>query len=540
MFLRLFRFSCGLAGIVLPSASSAALFHDHPWLPPANYYASAQGLAGTQLDSSLNTIIRGHTVISYANLPLVFRVTDVDPENPNNLILLYSGQSMPASMLGAAGPSVWNREHVWPRSWGVGDNGADYSDAHHIYPCNAQVNSTRSNLNFDWTDPTDVRTIAMAPGSTFNSRSFEPRDEDKGRSARAILYMATRYDGTENNTVNLRVGNRPNQSQFTFGWLEALLAWNRMFPPDDYELRRNHQLFDGVVVDGRFFRQGNRNPFADFPELADAIYLNNTAVTFGNWRWRHFTIQQLWNAEISGDLADPDGDGIPNLIELAINGDPFVPTEVQPMTWTVGEDGGILISHPFLRQAELSGLSYSVEVSSDPWIEDSWTTLEIADAVEDIEVLTDFVAVSSISLPAGSVISGEHLRLRVDRAFPITQEGVAVWDPTLAAANGSIFAYDLLDTSGWRFADWFGWSWDKEFPWVYSVEHSWNWVVADSPLSVWQWDPVLGWYWFTRDSYPVLYRHDSSAWYWFDTTTATPERSFFSFTSASFVLESEF
>jgi hypothetical protein len=42
------------------------------------------------------------------------------------------------------------------------------------------------------------------------------------------------------------------------------------------------------------------------------------------WNQQHFTSNQLANDSISGDLADPDKDGLCNLLEYAFNTDPWV------------------------------------------------------------------------------------------------------------------------------------------------------------------------------------------------------------------------
>lgn len=44
--------------------------------------------------------------------------------------------------LGIASQGVsigWNREHVWPKSYGVGYSGPDFSDLHHLFPADWNV-----------------------------------------------------------------------------------------------------------------------------------------------------------------------------------------------------------------------------------------------------------------------------------------------------------------------------------------------------------------------------------------------------------------
>jgi hypothetical protein len=43
----------------------------------------------------------------------------------------------------------WNREHLWPRSYGIGDGGPDFTDLHNLRPCDVATNGSRGNRWFD-------------------------------------------------------------------------------------------------------------------------------------------------------------------------------------------------------------------------------------------------------------------------------------------------------------------------------------------------------------------------------------------------------
>ena len=164
--------------------------------PPTGYYDLAEGLTGAALKQALHEIIDDHIVISYSRTDEFMRVIDEDPQNSANVGLIYSNFSMSKGALGSSGASVWNREHLWPRSYGIDSSGPDNSDMHNLYPCNASVNSSRSNKYYDETTlPSTVNTVS--PENTFDSNSWEPADSDKGIVARAVLYMAARYEGDE-------------------------------------------------------------------------------------------------------------------------------------------------------------------------------------------------------------------------------------------------------------------------------------------------------------------------------------------------------
>ena len=74
------------------------------------------------------------------------KVIDADPANPDNVLGIYSRRSMPDSLSGDS--DGWNREHSWPKSCGVGYEGPDFSDLHHLFPADWSVNSARGNKDF--------------------------------------------------------------------------------------------------------------------------------------------------------------------------------------------------------------------------------------------------------------------------------------------------------------------------------------------------------------------------------------------------------
>jgi endonuclease I len=117
---------------------------------PSGYYDGTQGLYGDDLKTSLHNIIDDHIEFSYNDLrDFILINTDEDPNNSNNVILLYTGRSQAKNTFGG-GANDWNREHVWAKSHGgFGNNPPAGTDAHHIRPTDASVNSSRGNLDFD-------------------------------------------------------------------------------------------------------------------------------------------------------------------------------------------------------------------------------------------------------------------------------------------------------------------------------------------------------------------------------------------------------
>lgn len=224
------------------------------------YYASAEGKTGAALKTALHNIIKNQSKVNYDGVWNALKVTDQDPANPNNVILVYSGRSQSKSTNGG-GVNDWNREHVWAKSHGdFGTATGPGTDLHHLRPEDVTVNSTRGNKDFDL----GGGPVSEAPGSLTDADSFEPRNAVKGDVARMLLYMAVRYEGGDG-FANLEMNDKVNNgSAPLFGRISLLKQWNLQDPPDAFEQRRNQVIYDTY--------QHNRNPFIDHPEWVNSIW----------------------------------------------------------------------------------------------------------------------------------------------------------------------------------------------------------------------------------------------------------------------------
>lgn len=237
------------------------------------YYQTAFNQSGDALKFELNQVIRNHTEFSYTSGSTdvwdILKVTDRDTANPDNVVLIYSGRSVDGEQEYNGG-SGWNREHVWAKSRGdFGTSNGAGTDVHHLRPCDISVNSTRNNRNFDTCITcVDVIDGGFDTGSKYDADfwTFEPRDEVKGDVARMIFYMAVRYEGeaTEPDLelTNILLSNT-DQSPYHAVY-STLLHWNRIDPVNDWERNRNEIIYNDY--------QHNRNPFIDFPELAEYLW----------------------------------------------------------------------------------------------------------------------------------------------------------------------------------------------------------------------------------------------------------------------------
>jgi len=226
---------------------------------PSGYYNNALGLSGPELKNALHQIIDDHQTFSYDGIKDIMMLSDEDPSNQNNVILLYTGRSQSKQTFGG-GANDWNREHVWAKSHGdFGNTQPCGTDVHHIRPTDASVNSSRGNKDFD----NGGQQHPEATGCYYDDDSWEPRDEVKGDVARMIFYMDVRYEGGSGEPdleVVDYVNTSPNPKH---GKLSSLYDWHLADPPDAFEINRNNVIHD---------YQGNRNPFVDHPEFADKIW----------------------------------------------------------------------------------------------------------------------------------------------------------------------------------------------------------------------------------------------------------------------------
>lgn len=232
------------------------------------YYHYAEGLTGPALKAKLHDIISdGAVELNDTQENDAMKDIHTDPSSTNYVMDLYN----PASPILKTAYDVtggWNKEHCWPESRGLGNEGPDQVDLHNLYAAHKDVNNLRGSLFFDVSDTNDAGYLFPAhpdaPLTSMDTDSFQPPLESAGNIARALFYMATRYDGSEEETNPLGFADAPTVPNLYMGMLNTLLFWHAMDPPDDWERARNERIFTAW--------QHNRNPFVDRPEWVQAIW----------------------------------------------------------------------------------------------------------------------------------------------------------------------------------------------------------------------------------------------------------------------------
>lgn len=212
---------------------------------------------GEVLKKDLNEKISIMTMYAYGEDTNILLYTDASINQPGYLYGIYDGDAIVASNTG-----IWNKEHVWACSqMGLGGDARPTSktknkssDLHNLRVSCQNSNGMHGNKFYDNTN--DMITFFPNIVGTPNvSHHYE--GDHRGDVARILFYMATRY-------LELHLDDELNgNDNLSMGKLSILLEWNRLDPVDEFEIQRNNRIYE---------YQGNRNPFIDYPELANQIW----------------------------------------------------------------------------------------------------------------------------------------------------------------------------------------------------------------------------------------------------------------------------
>ncbi len=282
----------------------------------STYYSSIDGKQDSGLREALTTLVydKHTTGLSY---DWVF--DGIDWDSNGNVYDIYSDcghkKTDETGSYKCCCDAI-NREHIVPQST-FGSKYPQYADRHHLYVVDGKVNGYRSDYAFGecsaGTKGTCSNSSTVKPSegkatctnheygklgnSTFtevqiSGKVYEPEDEYKGDIARAIMYMVVRYatadkckvksgSGTSANAYPVTTWSTGNCGLMFSGSLSTnyglsaygkalLLKWHRNDPVSAKEIARN----EGVAA-----KQGNRNPFIDYPCLAEYLWGNKTGQT---------------------------------------------------------------------------------------------------------------------------------------------------------------------------------------------------------------------------------------------------------------------
>jgi len=207
-----------------------------------SYYQSTENKVQAALRGALTTRLgQGYNSLSYA-IARDNMYGTLDNHN-GQVECVYTGRSATFNTRAGANANNINCEHTFPQSM---FNSAQpmKSDIHHLFPCDASANSSRSNHPFGIVTGTPAWSNG---GSKRLGSIWEPRDVHKGDAARAMLYFVARYG---------------DYSNFFVGQEVLLRQWHEQYPPDSLDRLRNEGIYQ---------LQNNRNPFVDYPQITERV-----------------------------------------------------------------------------------------------------------------------------------------------------------------------------------------------------------------------------------------------------------------------------
>ena len=240
---------------------------------PNGYYSKANGLKKEQLKQAMHEIVGKANVLNYGSGAGAtwsgFYQTD-RMEN-NQVIDRYSYEVFYFTSATSA-PSGMNIEHSFPKSWWGGSQNQAYKDLFNLMPCEIKINSKKSNYAMGKvTSGADGNGCTTVGRDDAGRQVWEPADEWKGDFARNYFYMVTAYSNltwTSNGLDMLENNDWPTLQNWAY---ELLLEWSRQDPVDNIEKDRNEAVYS---------IQGNRNPFVDYPYLAEYIWGDSITYAF--------------------------------------------------------------------------------------------------------------------------------------------------------------------------------------------------------------------------------------------------------------------
>jgi hypothetical protein len=225
-----------------------------------NYYDGVDPSSANFLTDLQNKISQDYSQIFYGSYApiMIDQFASRDTTDGQKVVTdVYSGYQYVYSGAFFYNPvGELSREHSWPHSWMPtypDQEGFEYSDIHNLFPTHQNnSNAVRSNRPLGEVEAQESSFFDAQYGDDINgNRVYEPRDQHKGDAARAIFYMAVKWNGT-GGTWEL-----PNPIDFIVQYgqdQDVLKQWHWQDPPDAWEIARNDFIES---------EQGNRNPFVD-------------------------------------------------------------------------------------------------------------------------------------------------------------------------------------------------------------------------------------------------------------------------------------
>lgn len=374
--------------------------------PAANipaYWSSVDGKSGAELWKAISAQTNvGFSSIGYKGLYSAYLKTDLYPADSasraGKIWDMYGECNFAPTKTCGSYKSVcdcYNREHSIPQSWFGGGTSGIGCDIFHVLPTDGKVNGVRSNYEYgevnggtNWVGnkfgsagswSTDRKTIASAAGESVSGTGqvFEPKPQYKGDIARGIMGTIIKWQHS-----SLTSGNNFFNSTYTvsgnFGLTKKavvlLMKWHREDPVSRKEIDRNNGIQE---------TQGNRNPFIDYPYLAEYIWGEHAGEA----------------VDMDFLMPSTDPDFVPGVSDGARTFVPPIPAAMYGVTWSV--NGEITQTDSVQENKNVTALPTTpVSCSTESDVFMGWTDEPIETTQDEAptvlyKAVADFPAVSA-------------------------------------------------------------------------------------------------------------------------------------------------
>lgn len=249
-----------------------------PFSNPNSYYTNLSGNSPTFLNDLKTRLNNGRVFQSYTPGFLntvtknIYIRDTVDGKEVINC--QYTGETkvFTPPFFWSSSSGEYTREHCLPKSWmftGGNTDNQDGADYHNLIPANHEkANGKRSNVPYGIVQNVTYQYLEGKLGTNSQGITvYEPRNSIKGDVARSHFYMMVCYNNNGGVWGYQSMPSlAPQQNQ------DLMKMWHEQDPPDAFERTKHEYIFS---------LQYNRNPFIDYPELADCINFNNMTLYAG-------------------------------------------------------------------------------------------------------------------------------------------------------------------------------------------------------------------------------------------------------------------
>ncbi len=229
-------------------------------------------LTGESLKTELFNKISSHTSLGYSGVTGTAVYSKTDVREDGKIWDIYSNTtsfspSEPYGNYSKEGDS-YNREHIIPQSL-FSKKEPMRSDVFHLYPTDGYVNNRRGNLphaevgSISYSSNNNFTIVGTSSTSGVSGNVCEPNDIYKGDIARTYFYFVTAYQDKVSSFKTYAAFSNDSYPSLSKWAINLYLKWAKEDPVSEKEIKRNEAIYQ---------LQGNRNPFIDYPDLAQRVW----------------------------------------------------------------------------------------------------------------------------------------------------------------------------------------------------------------------------------------------------------------------------